>query len=78
MKLTKHAVSPPPPPPATFDLTGLTEADVRVLRAALGMASWGELRRRGCTQSSVATLSDTLAQTGVKYALEDDPNRMLL
>jgi hypothetical protein len=58
---------PPPPPPTTFDLIGLTEGEVRVLRAALGNMIPADYVARNTDPLKACVVSRHLRDTGITY-----------
>lgn len=66
---------PAAPPPPTFDLLGLTEEEVRIIRAAFGQVDMDYCVKRGVDWITFKNLSNTITrQTGVRYQMNGDPH----
>lgn len=64
-------------PPTTYDLLGLTEEEVRMIRMGLGAMTFYDFVRSGGKApdyDQVSTLWDTLREkTGVSYSFNNSP-----
>jgi hypothetical protein len=71
----KVILNTPKPVPPTYDLLGLTEAEVRTIRVALGEVNYADAVRGGEVNNSAAgKLWDELREkTGVTYSYNGKP-----
>lgn len=67
MKVVVNQPAPQPVPPTTYDLIGLTEEEVRVLRIALAVVGPAHYRVREGSIMARYTVVRALRETGVKY-----------